>query len=234
MVAARCAAKRAPAKARLPSARAACLARAPLRLTDTSGPAQTSETSQTARGLSAPVGGRALGLRSEGSWLAAELLRAGLEPGAVDRRAGWTGFCPSNDQPSPRCAPPSPRPRAPHAPRRARARTRPARPRAPWAILLPHLTTPVCPESRRSRRELSNKVLYVIGTWFFALKWRCRGQNFLPGLRPGPRGRTGPLAGYGVCWGVPPRTSIGVRGGAKRANSKGGALNDTKVPTENT
>ena len=158
MIAARCAAKRAPAKARLPSARAACLARAPLRLTDTSGPAQTSETSQTARGLSAPVGGRALGLRSEGSWLAAELLRAGLEPGAVDRRAGWTGFCPSNDQPSPRCAPPSPRPRAPHAPRRARARTRPARPRAPWAILLPHLTTPVCPESRRSRRAITHCV----------------------------------------------------------------------------
>ena len=68
IIAARCAAKRVPAKARLPSARAACLACAPLRLTDTSGPAQTSETSQTARGLSAPVGGRALGLRSEGSW----------------------------------------------------------------------------------------------------------------------------------------------------------------------
>ena len=96
-------------------------------------------------------------------------------------------------------------------PGRARARARPGRPRAPWAILLPHLTTPcVCPESRRSRRELSNKVLYVIVTWFSALKWRCRGQNFLPGLRPGPRGRTGPLAGYGVCWGVPPRTSIGA------------------------
>ena len=148
MIAARCAAKRAPAKARLPSARAACLARAPLRLTDTSGPAQTSETSQTARGLSAPVGGRALGLRSEGSWLAAELLRAGLEPGAVDRRAGWTGFCPSNDQPSPRCAPPSPRPRAPHAPRRARARTRPARPRAPWEA-----TTTNCMRSYKPRHD---------------------------------------------------------------------------------
>ena len=71
---------RVPAKARLPSARAACLARAPLRLTDTSGPAQTSETSQTARGLSAPVGGRALGLRSEGSWLAAELCAPGSSP----------------------------------------------------------------------------------------------------------------------------------------------------------
>ena len=184
MIAARCAAKRAPAKARLPSARAACLACAPLRLTDTSGPAQTSETSQTARGLSAPVGGRALGLRSEGSWLAAELLRAGLEPGAVDRRAGWTGFCPSNDQPSPRCAPPSPRPRAPHAPRRARARTRPARPRAPWAILLPHLTTPVCPHSCRARRGLLNEVLYVFWVCVFCLKMRCIGKSFLPGLRP--------------------------------------------------
>ena len=35
--------------------------------------------------LSAPVGGRAPGLRSEGSWLAAELMRAGLEPGVLDR-----------------------------------------------------------------------------------------------------------------------------------------------------
>ena len=104
MVAARCAAKRAPAKARLPSARAACLARAPLRLTDTSGPAQTSETSQTARGLSAPVGGRALGLRSEGSWLAAELLCAGLEPGVLDRCAGWVGLSPA--QPTPGHFPP--------------------------------------------------------------------------------------------------------------------------------
>ena len=39
IIAARCAAKRVPAKARLPSARAACLACAPLRLTDTPGPA---------------------------------------------------------------------------------------------------------------------------------------------------------------------------------------------------
>ena len=147
MVAARCAAKRAPAKARLPSARAACLARAPLRLTDTSGPAQTSETSQTARGLSAPVGGRALGLRSEGSWLAAELLRAGLEPGAVDRRAGWTGFCPSNDQPSPRCAPAVPLPARPAcAAARTRTSTLPVPPHhRPICPLVSQLTTPVCP-----------------------------------------------------------------------------------------
>ena len=167
MIAARCAAKRAPAKARLPSARAACLARAPLRLTDTSGPAQTSETSQTARGLSAPVGGRALGLRSEGSWLAAELLRAGLEPGAVDRRAGWTGLCPSSPVPKVR-----PRPPARHAAASARAHIHPARPCAPWAILVPpiasRLNTPVCPDSRRSRRELSNKVLCVSGARLFA------------------------------------------------------------------
>ena len=149
MVAARCAAKRAPAKARLPSARAACLARAPLRLTDTSGPAQTSETSQTARGLSAPVGGRALGLRSEGSWLAAELLRAGLEPGAVDRRAGWTGYCPSSPAQG---APPPARP----AFAAARART-PALPvPAPLATHpLPHLTThtSVCPDFRAGLDE---------------------------------------------------------------------------------
>ena len=172
MVAARCAAKRAPAKARLPSARAACLARAPLRLTDTSGPAQTSETSQTARGLSAPVGGRALGLRSEGSWLAAELLRAGLEPGAVDRRAGWTGFCPSNDQPSPRCAPAVPLPARPAcAAARTRTSTLPVPPHhRPICPLVSQLTTPVCPHSCRARRGLLNDVLYVFWVCVFLSK----------------------------------------------------------------
>ena len=105
-------------------------------LTDRSGPAQTSEISQTARELSAPVGGRALGLRSEGGWLAAELLRAGLEPGAVDRRAGWTGLCPSSPVPKVR-----PRPPARHAAASARAHIHPARPCAPWAILVPHCIT---------------------------------------------------------------------------------------------
>ena len=168
MVAARCAAKRAPAKARLPSARAACLACAPLRLTDTSGPAQTSETSQTARGLSAPVGGRALGLRSEGSWLAAELLRAGLEPGAVDRRAGWTGFCPSNDQPSPRCAPAVPLPARPAcAAARTRTSTLPVPPHHRPICPLVSQLTPVCPRSCRARRGLSNEVLYVFWVAFF-------------------------------------------------------------------
>ena len=51
--------------------------------------------------LSAPVGGRASGLRSEGSWLAAELLRAGLEPGVLDRCAGWLGLSPAHAQGAP-------------------------------------------------------------------------------------------------------------------------------------
>ena len=54
--------------------------------------------------LSAPVGGRAPGLRSEGSWLAAELLCAGLEPGVLDRCAGWVGLSPA--QPTPGHFPP--------------------------------------------------------------------------------------------------------------------------------
>jgi len=186
MVAARCAAKRAPAKARLPSARAACLACAPLRLTDTSGPAQTSETSQTARGLSAPVGGRALGLRSEGSWLAAELLRAGLEPGAVDRRAGWTGFCPSNDQPSPRCAPAVPLPARPAcAAARTRTSTLPVPPHhRPICPLVSQLTTPVCPHSCRARRGLSNEVLYVFWVCVFLSKNALYRPKFSSGAPP--------------------------------------------------
>ena len=186
MIAARCAAKRAPAKARLPSARAACLACAPLRLTDTSGPAQTSETSQTARGLSAPVGGRALGLRSEGSWLAAELLRAGLEPGAVDRRAGWTGFCPSNDQPSPRCAPAVPLPARPAcAAARTRTSTLPVPPHhRPICPLVSQLTTPVCPHSCRARRGLLNNVLYVFWVCVFLSKNALYRQKISSGAPP--------------------------------------------------
>ena len=202
MVAARCAAKRAPAKARLPSARAACLARAPLRLTDTSGPAQTSETSQTARGLSAPVGGRALGLRSEGSWLAAELLRAGLEPGAVDRRAGWTGLCPSSPVPKVR-----PRPPARHAAASARAHIHPARPCAPWAILVPHCITTqsscVPGFAQVSTRAFEQGAVRQWGTSFCVENGI--GAKFSSGARP----RTpGPLARYRVCRGGPQRSSM--------------------------
>ena len=105
--------------------------------------------------LSAPVGGRAPGLRSEGSWLAAELLCAGLEPGVLDRCAGWVGLSPA--QPCPRCAPARP----PRMRRGSRTHTRPARPRAPWAILCPivsQLTTSSCPDSCRSRSELYGSV----------------------------------------------------------------------------
>ena len=85
--------------------------------------------------LSAPVGGRAPGLRSEGSWLAAELLRAGLEPGVLDRCAGWMGYCPSSPVPKVR-----PRPPAPHAPRLAHAHPPCPSPRA-MGHPLPHCLT---------------------------------------------------------------------------------------------
>ena len=155
-------------------------------------PCAVSETSQTARELSAPVGGRALGLRSEGSWLAAGLQLSCCAPGSSPAllnavRAGRAYARPR--------AQGAPRPRPARAPRmrrgaRARAPALPV-PARPGPSFCPISQPRVCPESRRSRRELSNKVLYVIVTWFSALKWRCRGQNFLPGLRPGPRGRTG-------------------------------------------
>ena len=57
---------------------ASCLARAAHGLTD---PHVHAPEFLRQPELSAPVGGRALGRRSEGSLLAAELLRAGLEPG---------------------------------------------------------------------------------------------------------------------------------------------------------
>ena len=76
--------------------------------------------------------------------LAAELLRAGLEPG-VQPLCRLDGLMPV--QPCPRCAPARP----PRMRRGARARTRAARPRAPWAILS-HLvsqpTTPLCAQIR--------------------------------------------------------------------------------------
>ena len=135
IIATRCAAKKVPAKARLPSARAACLRSA--QTNRHVPPCAVSETSQTARELSAPVGGRALGLRSEYGWLAAELVCAGLEPGAVERRAGLDGLMPVQQLPLSPPAQGAPRPRPARAPRMrrgARARTRSAHPRAPWAI----------------------------------------------------------------------------------------------------
>ena len=90
-------------------------------------------------------------------------------------------------QPCPRQGAPPP---APHAPRRAHAHL-PCPSRAPpRAILCPiasQLTACVCPESCRSRRELSNEVLYVYWGRVFCLEMRSKSQNFLPGLRPGPR-----------------------------------------------
>ena len=115
---------------------ASCPARAALRLTDHPSVRRQCLAFLRQPELSAPVGGRAPGLRSEGSWLAAELLRAGLEPGAVDRRAGWTGFCPSNDQPSPRCAPAVPLPARPAC---AAARTRTS------TLPVPPHHRPICP-----------------------------------------------------------------------------------------
>jgi len=103
----------------MPCMRCAQTNRPPVRAQTMSGISQTA-------GAFCSSGGRAPGLRSEGSCLAAELLRAGLEPGAVDRRAGWTGLCPSSPVPKVRLKV-RPRPPAPHVPRRTRARTRPAR-----------------------------------------------------------------------------------------------------------
>jgi len=104
---------------------ASCLARAAHRLTDPHVHAQTTSEFLRQPELSAPVGGRALGRRSEGSLLAAELLRAGLEPG-VQPLCRLDGLMPV--QPCPRCAPARP----PRMRRGARARTRAARPREPW------------------------------------------------------------------------------------------------------
>ena len=89
--------------------------------------------------LSAPGGGRAPGLRSEGSWLvnwlAAELMRAGLEPGVLDRCAGWMGYLARPALPKVR-----PRPPAPHAPRLAHAHPPCPSPRA-MGHPLPHCLT---------------------------------------------------------------------------------------------
>ena len=133
---------------------ASCLARAAHGLTDPHVHAQTTSEFLRQPELSAPVGGRALGRRSEGSLLAAELLRAGLEPG-VQPLCRLDGLMPV--QPCQRCAPARP----PRMRRGSRTHTRPARPRAPWAILCPivsQLTTSSCPDSCRSRSELYGSV----------------------------------------------------------------------------
>ena len=80
---------------------ASCPARAAHRLTDHPSVRRQCLAFLRQPELSAPVGGRAPGLRSEGSWLAAELLRAGLEPGVLDRCAGWLGLSPAHAQGAP-------------------------------------------------------------------------------------------------------------------------------------
>ena len=137
---------------------ASCLARAAHGLTDPHVHAQTTSEFLRQPELSAPVGGRAPGLRSEGSWLAAELMRAGLEPGVLDRCAGWMWAIARPALPKVR-----PRPPAPHAPRLAHAHPPCPSPRAMGhcsAILCPivsQLTTSSCPDSCRSRSELYNR-----------------------------------------------------------------------------
>ena len=113
---------------------ASCPARAAHRLTDHPSVRRQCLAFLRQPELSAPVGGRAPGLRSEGSWLAAELLRAGLEPGVLDRCAGWVGLSPA--QPCPRCAPARPA----CAAARARTTTLPV-PRASSGHPLPHSIT---------------------------------------------------------------------------------------------
>ena len=113
---------------------ASCPARAAHRLTDHPCVRRQCLAFLSQPELSAPVGGRAPGLRSEGSCLAAELLRAGLEPGAVDRRAGLDGLMPV--QP---CAQGAPPPACP-ACRGERTRAHP-----PWPSLraMGHSSTPL-------------------------------------------------------------------------------------------
>ena len=84
-------------------------------------------------------------------------------------------------------------PPAPHAPRRAHAHL-PCPSRAPpRAILCPiasQLTACVCPESCRSRRELSNEVLYVLLGACFLLRNAFKKPKFSSGAPPGPRDET--------------------------------------------
>ena len=119
----------------MPCTRCAQTNRPPVRAQTMSGISQTA-------GAFCSSGGRAPGLRSEGSCLAAELLRAGLEPGVLDRCAGWVGLSPA--QPCPRTKVRSPaRPRARHpAPCPA---PRSPRPRAPLSALARRSRYSPCP-----------------------------------------------------------------------------------------
>ena len=124
--------------------------------------------------LSAPVGGRAPGLRSESSWLAAELLRAGLQRGADDRCAGWVGLSPA--QPCPRCAPARPA----CAAARARTPTLPV-PRATSGHPLPHSITThsLCVPGivQVSTRAFERGAVRLLGAWF-CLEMRSKDQFF--------------------------------------------------------
>ena len=128
---------------------ASCLARAAHGLTDPHVHAQTTSEFLRQPELSAPVGGRAPGLRSEGSWLAAELMRAGLEPGVLDRCAGWMGL---PVQPCAQGAPPPARPACAAARARTPALPVPAR---HWPSLPPSHNSymSVCPDFRAGLDE---------------------------------------------------------------------------------
>ena len=185
---------------------------AALRLTDTSLPAQSlrlltwpgSSLLQWGAGLLA-CAQRAAGLQL--SCCAPGSSPAQLTAVQVGRASARPTTNPAQGAP-----PPYPCRPAPHAPRRARAH-----PPCPshrtigrFAPLSHNSHTRVPTFVQGSTRAFERGAVRLLGS-VFCLKMRCRGQNFLPGLRPGPRGRTGPLAGYGVCWGVPQRRCMAPR-----------------------
>ena len=94
IIAARCAAKRVPAKARLPSARAACLACAPLRLTDTSLPAQSLRLLRRPGSSLLQWGAGLLACAQRAAGLQLSCCAPGSSP-AYYRCAGWMGLCPA-------------------------------------------------------------------------------------------------------------------------------------------
>ena len=100
----------------------------------------------------------------------------------------------------------------------SRTHTRPARPRAIGHPLPPSPNSySMCAQifAQVSMRAFERGAVRQWGTCFLRVNdvW---GQNFLPGL--GPRGRTGPLAGYRVCWGVPQRRCM-ARGVSRSPSS---------------